>query len=153
MYVMTVGTDSLKLRFGVNGATISVANGDIIKSAGVTLDSNSGKWVLVEGVGATGDTVDHLTIVVGGDYRGSTCGYDNTGSPPDDMPPVETQYEVTDPFSTQTAVGGMIIPIDTTALFVTGVLSLSPLMVLPFLAAIAGTALVLLKFQVRRPTI
>ena len=148
-YVITSTTDQLKVRFGVNGATLTVPNGGIVKTAGVTLDENSGVWVLVEGVGLPGDTIDHFAVSianggVGGPYNMATCGFDNNGAAGS-----TSQYGIFAPFETTFAVGGSIIPIDTTALFVTGVLS-SPLMVLPVLGAIAGTAIVLLKLQVRR---
>ena len=139
-YSITLTTDSLKVRFGVNGATVTP-----VKTAGVTLDDNQGVWVQVAGSlnpGNMDDVIDILTTDAGKAYRMATCGYDQPNS-------VTSQYDINDPFDTQPLVGGSIIGIDTTALLIAGI-STSQLMILPALGIVAGGAFALLKFQLQR---
>jgi len=141
-YTITQTTDSLKIPFGVNGATVTPT-----KTPGVTLSDNQGVWVQTSespNPGTMDDTIDFLTDDVGAPYRVATCGYDNEGQAGDKF-----QYLVNDPFGTQALVGGTIMAIDTTALLIAGI-STSQLMILPALGIVAGGAFALLKFQLQR---
>jgi len=98
-----------------------------------------------------GGTVEWVELLLGaqtdqtdlaGLYIFSACATLGTGGPDSTFTP----------FIVETAVGGEILPINTSALLLAG-LTTNALWILPALAVIAGAAFAVLKFQVNRKTI
>ncbi len=136
-YTMDTGGSDLVIPF-TGGAVVPTLG------AGVSLDENTGIWIKVEGLGSGTPSIDFLTAVAGDEYRIATCGYDNTG-----LPQARDQYNVDTGFPTQQAVGGEILPINTSALLLAG-LGANTFWMLPVLAAIAGASFVVLRLQLTR---
>lgn len=110
----------------------------------IITDAGTGghKWVRQDGT-TKADNSGTPASIGNPPYRWAACGFESITAN-------TFQEFVSDSvFNNKKPVGGIILPIDTTALVLGGILSNS-IWILPVFAAIAGGAFVLLKFQVNR---
>lgn len=142
-YRLTSSGEFVQIPWGhgvfINAAQVQTsAGGSLVKATTVTPVSYPIHWEEVDdGNLATADDTSNITPLPDV-YKLASCGVEGAGN--------GLNYQDAGAFMIVLPVGGSIIPIDASALLIAGLFT-TPLMALPAVGAVAGTALTIYKLR------